>query len=715
MNNLTLHGLYPCQSDYISWANTLYSSNLSQLRNRLTVNEDGEINLRSKTIAEVAGEKLLKPIVDNVYGITSTLWNIPTRIAKAFSADKLVSKKTKKIPCITELTLGTLSTVVTKNPIFLTPFLTCIMPSTLAQEIDNCAEVNSIPCTKNSKEYDIFFNLSTIKKFPREEIENLKKHLDNGDRASFNDLIKSHGEKIIVKIESELRKAHHTIYLSVSDIEIEYDYRTLIGELFNKHQKFLMKEKPLSQKAEKEENIKKLFNELISVLDEKKYKNLIESSLTHLLNERFLRFTASGLLDSAPLVKLKLEHLVTLNADPEINRDISVEEIFRRAILEFNYQKLSKIKDSIDISEVMKICSQSQDYLGKIKSKEIILFIGRTGDGKSLSICSLQGNKVQVVFNRFHQQVYDCTSDQKKTPKVGISISDSETLFTQCFSVPGKDNSKLLFCDTPGFKDSRGEGYELCGALSIDQAIKNAKSIRAVVLTIPFHAVWDVKGGVVVDLIEMLSELIPNLFKNKGKGVFLLVTKHDTFQEIDLKKAIETHAQSQNSDLRNKEIWALVSHMYAAGRVKRIDIGNAVRADELLRDFKSSPGLTLGDLSSLMQTERLKKKYANKMEILANLWTEKIMKKYLIVIPSALFIFEFMQYDGRLVERGIDELRIDKRNLAIILRTHWPVAKALYEFSKLADEKLIHCAEYKKFFEENEKKLLEESAKDLGF
>lgn len=91
------------------------------------------------------------------------------------------------------------------------------------------------------------------------------------------------------------------------------------------------------------------------------------------------------------------------------------------------------------------------------------------------------------------------------------------------------------------------------------------------------------------------------------------------------------------------------------------------------------------------------------------------MKKYLIVIPSALFIFEFMQYDGRLVERGIDELRIDKRNLAIILRTHWPVAKALYEFSKLADEKLIHCAEYRKVFEENEKKLLEESAKDLGF
>jgi len=76
-------------------------------------------------------------------------------------------------------------------------------------------------------------------------------------------------------------------------------------------------------------------------------------------------------------------------------------------------------------------------------------------------------------------------------PKIGQSLGESETLYASGYlTVLPQSNTPIMICDCPGFADTRGSDYEICTNLSIDKAIDKAKTIRAIVLTVPIHAFY---------------------------------------------------------------------------------------------------------------------------------------------------------------------------------------------------------------------------------
>lgn len=436
-------------------------------------------------------------------------------------------------------------------------------------------------------------------------------------------------EKIDLRFNARYIKS---IYTKTRSISVEHQ---------NVNQQLFIRDFIPNHRAENIEKIDQLFGELVTLLWEEEYHTLVESSLSHLIDNKLFTFNNSSLIDSAPRVKTRLQDLVVLKNSPEINEPETREEIFLRAILEFNYQNIAKAVDGMDVSKAMELFAIANQHIEKIQDKHIILFVSKTGAGKSLSICSMQGNTITPIEHSYYQKIYNCTSTNGlPSPKIGLSITDSETSHVEGF--PTLDDNDLVLCDAPGLKDTRGDDREITAALSIDQAIQRARSIRAVVVTIPYNELLDEKGGQVIELIRIVADLIPDIYENKGNGVFILVTKHGSFGDDDLNKIIQIHAGgSTNDDIDSgrKRIWELIRSMHNEGRVSRIDIENEMRSLELLSQYKKSPGLERTAFETMMQTDLIKTKFANKIQSAATTWTN-IFKKYQLDIPGAILNHE---------------------------------------------------------------------------
>ena len=68
-----------------------------------------------------------------------------------------------------------------------------------------------------------------------------------------------------------------------------------------------------------------------------------------------------------------------------------------------------------------------------------------------------------------------------------------------------------MLCDCPGFDDTRGENFNLVTNIRIDQTIKNCRSVKSLVLTLPYEAFLVNRCRSVVELFEDLIKRIPDI------------------------------------------------------------------------------------------------------------------------------------------------------------------------------------------------------------
>jgi hypothetical protein len=66
-----------------------------------------------------------------------------------------------------------------------------------------------------------------------------------------------------------------------------------------------------------------------------------------------------------------------------------------------------------------------------------------------------------------------------------------------------------MLCDNPGFHDTRGSIYEICTNLSIDQAVKVCRNIKAIVLVMPYTVFALDRANHLIDLVELMEQRFP--------------------------------------------------------------------------------------------------------------------------------------------------------------------------------------------------------------
>jgi len=200
-----------------------------------------------------------------------------------------------------------------------------------------------------------------------------------------------------------------------------------------------------------------------------------------------------------------------------------------------------KIEEESLNNEILKIYNEYINKNPKLfedsKQKNIVIFLGNTGSGKSTLINFLCGKKMEVIdpfktplgiYGGKIIEVEDCNEDNDQKPlKIGNSL-ESETLIPEFLTLTNKFSTNLnnsnsnnqynnqfypndiqeeiLFYDFAGFGDTRGLAQNLIKAYFIKNIIENSKHLK-IVFVCSIHEIISERGRSFKELIEIVKNI----------------------------------------------------------------------------------------------------------------------------------------------------------------------------------------------------------------
>ena len=176
-----------------------------------------------------------------------------------------------------------------------------------------------------------------------------------------------------------------------------------------------------------------------------------------------------------------------------------------------NPKKEIKFDDSV---KLISYCIRKGTEVAKqSKNKDVVIFIGNTGAGKTTMINYLYGRKMKRL-NRNEAKKLNINALQTvviaEDPimKIGHSLQ-SETFMPEII----KDcNANFYYMDCPGFLDNRGSEINIANAVNIRNAISVSRSVKLVML-INYSALLADRGRGLRDMLDMTADLFGD-FKN---------------------------------------------------------------------------------------------------------------------------------------------------------------------------------------------------------
>jgi predicted GTPase len=141
------------------------------------------------------------------------------------------------------------------------------------------------------------------------------------------------------------------------------------------------------------------------------------------------------------------------------------------------------------------------------KGKDLIVFLGNTGSGKSTTVNVL--GKIPMVLDVLKTRFL-----LQDDAKPGMRMDDAIKSTTRYPAFLRRPDSEILLFDFPGFKDSEGANEDIINAALIKSLLENARTVKAVVVTSEAE-VDAIKGGSFKELIKSMR-LFPEEFRKES-------------------------------------------------------------------------------------------------------------------------------------------------------------------------------------------------------
>ena len=240
------------------------------------------------------------------------------------------------------------------------------------------------------------------------------------------------------------------------------------------------------------------------------YKNLNKSTF----KSNFLCF----------INQLKSEFRLT---DIEVKKDLTqIENSFEANQYDSAIFSLAKLKkkfiNKIDVFEIERLLKKNKNNGALLAEKEIVVFFGLTGVGKSTTILYLAGEKMVEKTTYENGKPIKYIDSNREVP--GISVGYEATSKTRYLNfievnVSRAIDEKLILCDTCGFEDTEGAEVDISNTIGMINAIKKAHKVKFVVI-LSEKSIGDRYQGV-FSLFETLIRFIPNIDKRLHNFCFL--------------------------------------------------------------------------------------------------------------------------------------------------------------------------------------------------
>ena len=150
---------------------------------------------------------------------------------------------------------------------------------------------------------------------------------------------------------------------------------------------------------------------------------------------------------------------------------------------------------SLNVAEIQRLIGKATEAAELIENKDVVLFIGTTGSGKSTTIQFLAGAtmkevRVEVRPGKFleHVTAVGKISNSDLRQVISSPLQKSETRYIAPVSVQLKDilgaheTGVLTLCDAPGFGDTAGPEVDIANSIGVIEALKKAKSVKILAL-----------------------------------------------------------------------------------------------------------------------------------------------------------------------------------------------------------------------------------------
>lgn len=192
----------------------------------------------------------------------------------------------------------------------------------------------------------------------------------------------------------------------------------------------------------------------------------------------------------------------------------------------------NNISENDLISKILQFWKEQDSQLNFGSKKDIVIFLGDTGTGKSALISLLTGDDLESV------ETYDGSETFRIIDKLGRVSQNSTILSKTLFPelIPDKE-SDVVYFDCPGFEDTRGIKYEITTAYLIRKLLESANSVKFV-FVIAQNSVLD--GGDrrgILNLARNGNSLVKNIEKFSD-GIGLVVTKVENVAKMSKGKMV---------------------------------------------------------------------------------------------------------------------------------------------------------------------------------
>ncbi|CAF1341009.1 unnamed protein product [Rotaria sp. Silwood1] len=250
--------------------------------------------------------------------------------------------------------------------------------------------------------------------------------------------------------------------------------------------------------------------------------------------------------------RLKIEELQSIGIQNLVETcSINVKDENWQAALTI-IRKLFKQLSPLNMQELFRLIEKVDDAAHLIKDKNIILFLGETGSGKSTTIHFLAGSQMQpVIVNGLNHitPINIRNPDLKKVTTSPFARSETRYITTVTVNfkhVGGFTDGDIILCDTPGFEDTNGPEVDIANGIGVVRAVKGCKSVKPVVL-ISYKSIGDRCRGV-KELAHVVVGLIPGI-KDNIRAFSYIFTK---FPDSE-KQTIHALLRDINDELNEEE------------------------------------------------------------------------------------------------------------------------------------------------------------------
>ncbi len=185
---------------------------------------------------------------------------------------------------------------------------------------------------------------------------------------------------------------------------------------------------------------------------------------------------------------------------------------------------------SFDVQKLVELRGSLQpvfDIAQPAKGQALAMVVGVTGSGKSTLVNYEHGCDYEDATDDDGFPVAKLSEgSEKEVCKVGEDPIDSETQLPQVVSVL---DEKVVFCDMPGFGDSRGEVVQMRSDMSLEVMAKSAEKLSGLVWVIEYGSL--ASRGVIGEFKKTLSSFVAiskGNFKLMSDSLVVAISKADS-------------------------------------------------------------------------------------------------------------------------------------------------------------------------------------------